>query len=183
MSQTYDHLDEKLTAFIKAQKMFFVATAPLAETGLVNCSPKGMDSFRVLGPTEVAYLDLTGSGAETLAHIRENQRVTFMFCAFDGLPNIVRLHGRGSIVTPQLPEWAALRALYPDYPGARAIIRAQLLRISDSCGYAVPRYDHREDRDALLRWADNKGADGVRAYQQQNNLRSLDDLPALDPQG
>ena len=183
MASVLAEITPELRAWIEQQKMFFVATAPLTEAGLVNCSPKGMDSFRVLGPTEVAYLDLTGSGAETLAHIRENQRVTFMFCAFDGLPNIVRLHGRGRIVTPQQPEWPTLRALYPDYPGARAIIRAQLLRISDSCGYAVPRYDYREDRDVLLRWADNKGEDGVRAYQQQNNLRSLDDLPALDAQG
>ena len=183
MASVLPEITSELRVWIAQQKMFFVATAPLTEAGLVNCSPKGMDSFRVLGPTEVAYLDLTGSGAETLAHIRENQRVTFMFCAFDGLPNIVRLHGRGSIVTPQMPEWATLRPQFPDYPGARAIIRAQLLRISDSCGYAVPHYDYREDRDVLLRWTNNKGEAGVRAYQQQNNLRSLDDLPALDRQG
>ena len=183
MASVLSEITPELRGWIEQQKMFFVASAPLAAAGLVNCSPKGMDSFRVLGPTEVAYLDLTGSGAETLAHIRENQRVTFMFCAFDGLPNIVRLHGRGSIVMPQMPEWANLRGLFPDYPGARSIIRAQLLRISDSCGYAVPRYDHREDRDVLLRWATNKGEAGVRAYQQQNNLRSLDELPALDPEG
>ncbi len=182
MASVLSEITPELRSWIEQQKMFFVASAPLAEAGLVNCSPKGMDSFRVLGPTEVAYLDLTGSGAETLGHIRENQRVTFMFCAFDGLPNIVRLHGRGSIVTAQMPEWTSLRGLFPDYPGARSIIRAQLLRISDSCGYAVPRYDHREDRDVLLRWASNKGEAGVRAYQQQNNLRSLDGLAALDPE-
>lgn len=183
MASVMSEITSELRTWIEQQKMFFVATAPLAAAGLVNCSPKGMDSFRVLGPTEVAYLDLTGSGAETLAHIRENQRLTIMFCAFEGLPNIVRLHGRGSVVTPQMSAWPALRALFPDYPGARAIIRAQLLRISDSCGYAVPRYDHREDRDVLLRWANNKGEHGVHEYQQQNNLRSLDDLPALDPDG
>lgn len=163
--------------------MFFVATAPLAADGLVNCSPKGMDTFRILGPREVAYLDLTGSGIETIAHLRENGRIVFMFCAFSGGPKIVRLHGKGEAVTPDTPGWDGLLALFPSYPGARAIVRASIDRISDSCGFGVPRYEYLEQRDTLPRVAEAKGAAGLQQYRRQKNALSLDGLPGLDPEG
>ena len=180
MGKLYDEITPELQAWLENQRMFFVASAPLAAEGLVNCSPKGMDAFRILGSLEVAYLDLTGSGIETVAHIRENGRIVVMFCAFEGPPKIVRLHGTGTVVTPDSPEWAPLRSTFPDYPGARAIVRVSLARISDSCGYAVPLYEYREQRDVLLCWMDTKGEDGLRIYQNEKNVRSLDDLPGLD---
>lgn len=158
-----------------------MATAPLSGQGLVNCSPKGMDTFRIVGPREVAYLDLTGSGIETAAHLKENGRVVFMFCAFAGPPKIVRLHGTGQVLTPETPGFEQLRAQFPDYPGARAVIRAQLTRVSDSCGYAVPRYEYLGERDTLLRWAEAKGPEGLLEYRGQKNRLSLDQLPGLDP--
>jgi hypothetical protein len=158
----------------------FVGAAPLARDGLLNCSPKGMDSFRILGPREVAYLDLTGSGAETIAHLGENGRIVFMFCAFTGPPKIVRLHGTGSVVPAGTAAFDALRKLFPDHPGARAIVRASLTRIGDSCGFGVPRYDYVAERDTLARWADAKGMDGLTRYRREHNLRSLDGLPGLE---
>jgi hypothetical protein len=162
--------------------MFFVATAPLAADGLLNCSPKGMDTFRIIGRREVAYLDLTGSGIETIAHLRENGRIVFTFCAFAGPPKIVRLHGTGEVVTTDAPDFERLRVLFPDYPGARAIVRANLTRISDSCGYAVPRYDFAGERDALVQLAQSKGAEALTRYRREKNARSLDDLPGLETQ-
>jgi hypothetical protein len=147
---------------------------------LLNCSPKGLDTFRILGPREVAYLDLTGSGIETVAHVGENGRIVFLFCAFEGSPKTVRLHGIGEVLTRGAPHYESLRAQFPDHPGARAIVRARLTRISDSCGYAVPRYDYAGDRDGLIRWAEAQGADGLVQYRQKKNARSLDDLPGLE---
>src|SRR5262245_43345892 len=161
--------------------MFFVATAPLAADGLLNCSPKGMDTFRILGPRDVAYLDLTGSGIETIAHLRENGRIVFTFCAFAGPPKIVRLHGTGIVIEADTPEYARLRPRFPDYPGARSIVRASLGRIGDSCGYAVPQYAYVGERDTLARWAESKGPDGLTRYRGEKNVRSLDGLPGLDP--
>lgn len=183
MGKLYDEITPELADWLGRQRVFFVATAPLAADGHLNCSPKGMDAFRTLGPREVAYLDLTGSGVETIAHLRENGRIVFMFCAFEGPPKIVRLHGTGEVVTKGVPDYERLRALFPDYPGARAIIRADLTRISDSCGYAVPRYDFAGERDALVRWAESKGTDGLTRYRHEKNGRSLDDLPGLEPEG
>ena len=139
-----------------------------------------MDTFRILGPREVAYLDRTGSGIETVAHLRENGRIVFTFCAFEGPPKIVRLHGTGGVVTRGEPDYARLRALFPDYPGARAVVRAGLTRISDSCGYAVPRYDYAGERGALVRWAESQGADGLARYRREKNARGLDNLPGLE---
>src|SRR3954453_18703491 len=140
MGKLYDEITPELADWLGQQRGFFVATAPLAADGLLNCSPKGMDTFRILGPREVAYLDLTGSGVETVAHLRENGRIVFTFCAFAGPPKIVRPHGTGEAVTGGTPGYEELRALFPDYPGARAVVRANLTRICDTCGYAVPRY-------------------------------------------
>jgi hypothetical protein len=179
MGKVYDEIDERLASWIRAQRLFFVATAPLAAEGHVNCSPRGLESLALLGPREVAWLDLTGSGAETIAHLRENGRVVVMFCAFAGPPRIVRLHGRGTVVEPGDPGFAALRAHFGEHLGARAVIRVACERISDSCGYGVPLMDHRGERDQLSEWARRKGPDGLRAYQAEKNARSIDGLPAL----
>ncbi|MCJ7558537.1 MAG: pyridoxamine 5'-phosphate oxidase family protein [Gammaproteobacteria bacterium] len=181
MGKLYKEITTDLAAWLRAQRMFFVGTAPLAANGLLNCSPKGMDTFRILGPRQVAYLDLTGSGVETIAHLRENRRIVFMFCAFSGPPKIVRLHGTGEVLTPGSAGWDELRPGFPQYPGARAIIRAEVSRISDSCGYAVPRMDYLEDRDVLIRSTEAKGVEGLKQYQNEKNASSLDGLPALEP--
>jgi hypothetical protein len=178
MGKVFEGIDEKLAAWIAAQHMFFVATAP-REGGHVNLSPKGLDSFAILEPKRVAYVDLVGSGAETIAHLRENGRITFMFCAFEGLPRIVRLHGRGETIEPGDPDFAALAAHFPTYPSTRAIIRAELSRIADSCGYGVPLYQFKGERSQIGEWAERKGPEGLRAYQRERNRESLDGLPAL----
>ena len=180
MGKIHDGIDAALRRWIERQHIFFVATAPLAAGGLLNCSPKGMDSFRVLGPDEVAYLDLTGSGVETIAHLRENGRIVFMFCAFEGAPNIVRLHGTGTVLEPGTPEFEELRPAFPPHTGTRAIIRASVTRVSDSCGYAVPRYEYESERDTLIKWAERKGDDGLAQYRREKNARSVDGLPGLD---
>jgi hypothetical protein len=179
MGQTYDGITPELSAWIGRQRIFFVATAPLAGDGLLNCSPKGMDTFRVLGPHDVAYLDLTGSGVETIAHARENGRIVLMFCAFDGPPKIVRLHGRSEVLLPGSPAFETLASRFPAHPGPRAIVRAYLTRISDSCGFGVPRYEYAGDRDALRRWSESRGPEGLRQYRREKNVRSVDDLPGL----
>ncbi len=183
MARTVDVLDEKLVAWIGRQPMFFVATAPLGADGHVNLSPKGHDTFRVLDPRTVAYLDLTGSGAETIAHLNENGRITVMFCAFTGPPRILRLFGHGRVVTPGSDDWEPLAACFPDLAGARSVIRVAVERIATSCGYAVPRMDLVEDRDTLLDWAERKGADGLAAYRAEKNAASIDGLPALPTTG
>lgn len=183
MGKTYDDIGPDLAAWLAEQHVFFVATAPLAADGLVNCSPKGMDTFRVLGPREVAYLDLTGSGTETIAHLRENGRIVFTFCAFAGAPRIVRLHGTGDVVVAGSPEFERLRTLFPDTPGARAVIRARVNRIGDSCGYSIPRYEYAGERDTLLRWAEHKGPEGLETYRRERNAASIDGLPGFPPKG
>ena len=174
MGKTYDSLSPELQTWLKEQKVFFVATAPLAKDGHVNCSPKGGDTFRILGEREVAYLDLTGSGIETVAHIQENGRIVIMFCAFAGPPKIVRLHGRAEIVYPSHRDFPKLLALFPGNPGARGIIRVSITRIGDSCGYAVPLMNFKGERDVLDRWAEKKGLDGLQEYRRQKNRVSID---------
>jgi hypothetical protein len=176
MGKVLPRITDGLRDFIERQRVFFVATAPLAG-GHVNVSPKGLDCFRVLGPTSVAYLDQTGSGNETAAHILENGRITFMFCAFAGPPLILRLYGTGRAVLPGSAEWPALAARFPaDRPGVRQIIAAELSRVQTSCGEAVPLLDYVGDRTQLVEWAAGKGADGVAAYQREKNVRSIDGL-------
>ena len=180
MGKVFETIDSALTDFIKQQKMFFVATSPLSPDGLVNLSPKGMDTFRVIDPRNVAYLDLTGSGIETIAHLKENKRITFMFCAFDGPPRILRLYGQGEVIEPDHPEFSSLRALFGEHLGVRAIIRAELHRIANSCGYAVPVYEFVAERDTLTKYAQNKGEQGLCEYRKLKNAKSLDGLPGLD---
>ncbi len=179
MGQTYAEIDDRLRAFIAAQRVFFVATAPAGAEGHVNLSPKGLDALRILDPRTVAYIDYVGSGVETIAHLRENGRIVVMLCAFDGPPKIVRLHGRGEAIEPGHAEFERLRAQFAPGGAARSIIRIALDRISDSCGYGVPEYRYVGERQQLGAWADQKGAAGVRAYQEANNAASIDGLPGL----
>lgn len=179
MADTHPSITPTLAAFIERQPVFFVASAPLAADGHVNVSPKGLDAFRVLDPHTVAYLDLTGSGNETSAHLAENGRLTVMFCAFEGPPRILRLFGTGRTVLPGTPDWEALRQRFPTHHvGVRQIIVADIHRVQTSCGYGVPRMDLVEDRDTLDRWARNRGPDGLDEYRRQKNVTSIDGLTA-----
>jgi hypothetical protein len=178
MGKLFDGITPELRQFIEQQHVFFVATAPRADAGRVNLSPKGLDSFRVLSDRRVAYLDLTGSGNETAAHLMENGRITFMFCAFFGPPRILRLYGRGSAVLPGSEEWPSLRAHFPELPGVRQIVVADVARVQVSCGFGVPQMEHAAPRDTLVRWAAAKGEAGLREYREQNSLASIDGLRA-----
>jgi hypothetical protein len=180
MGKQFEEITSELAEWLQEQRVFFVATAPLSADGLINCSPKGMDTFRIVGPRDVAYLDLTGSGIETAAHLQENGRVVFMFCAFAGPPKIARLHGTAVYHPAGSEGFEQCAGLFPPLPGTRGIVRAHLIRISDSCGFAVPRYEFIEERDTLVRWAESKGPEGLRAYRQQRNAKSLDGLPGYD---
>jgi hypothetical protein len=179
MGKVYDGITPELESWIAQQHVFFVATAPLSGDGLVNCSPKGMDSLRILGRHDVAYVDMTGSGIETVAHVRENGRIAIMLCAFDGPPKIVRLQGTGRVIEAGTEEFELLRTRFPEYPGTRAIIRVSLSRVADSCGYSVPRMEYVEDRDTLVRWAVKKGPEALDEYRSEKNALSLDGLPGL----
>lgn len=180
MARTATSLSDAHQQFIRDQEMFFVATAPLDAQGHVNLSPKGRDTFRILGPTSVAYLDLTGSGVETIAHLRENGRIVLMFCAFEGPPNILRLHGRGRAVRQEDAEFAGLQSLFPVFPSTRSIIVVDVARVSDSCGYGVPLMQPTGERPQLDAWACSKGPEGLRAYRREKNRQSIDALPGLD---
>ncbi len=182
MGKVFAGIDPKLAAWIRAQPMFFVATAPTATDGHINVSPKGIDgTFVILDPHRVAYLDLTGSGIETVAHLRDNGRIVLMFCAFSGPPRIARLHGRGRFFRPPDPGFAALRAAFGDPipPGLRSIVEVEVTRVSDSCGFGVPRMELVEQRPTLGEWAARQGPDGLANYQATRNQVSLDGLPGL----
>jgi hypothetical protein len=179
MGKVYEQIDAALEKFIRAQQMFFVATAPLDENGHVNVSPKGRDTLRILGPHALAYLDYVGSGAETIAHLRENGRMVLMLCAFQGPPRIVRFHGRGEVLEPHDREFSQLRDLFPPEPVARAIIRISITRIADSCGYGVPLYTFEGHRSQLPNWVERKGTQGLLQYQKDKNRVSIDGLAAL----
>jgi Pyridoxamine 5'-phosphate oxidase len=177
MAEQYDQITPTLQSFIKAQPLFFVATAPLSEHGHINLSPKGYDTFCILSPKQVAYLDLTGSGNETSAHLAENGRITFMFCAFAGAPQILRLYGKGETVLPGAERWDELLAHFPGYPGIRQIMIASIDLVQTSCGYAVPFMELQKDRETLARWATSQGEEGLAAYRGVKNSKSLDGLP------
>lgn len=179
MGKIFSEIDSELGNWLTAQKLFFVATAPLSGDQHINCSPKGMDTFRIVGTQEVAYLDLTGSGIETVAHLHENGRIVLMFCAFNGPPRIVRLHGNGQVLVKGQPEFDSLVNLFPLQLGARAIIRVRLSRISDSCGYGVPKFEFQEQRETLEKWSIAKGESGLADYQSQKNASSIDGLKGL----
>ena len=179
MGGVYDSISEEQSLWIGEQPLFFVATAPSAEAH-VNVSPRGLDTFRVLGPNRVAWLDLTGSGVETIAHLRADGRITLMFCAFEGLPKILRLYGHGEVSEPCEPD-TSVAPHFPDLPGERAIIDVSVDRIADSCGYGVPRMDLVGPRDELLTSAERKGPEKMAAYRKLKNTRSIDGLPGLEP--
>lgn len=181
MGKVHEAIDGRLREFIERQQVFFVATAPLDPDGHVNVSPRGVPgTFAVLDGHTFAWLDMTGSGSETIAHLRDNGRVTVMFCAFDGPPNIVRLHGRGRIVTPYDEAFGDLVGHFSEQPGTRAVIVVDVERISDSCGYGVPLMSFEGHRDLLGPYFERKGPEGSAAYRVQKNRTSLDGLPAYD---
>ena len=179
MGKVLSVIDDPTAKLILAQRVFFVATAPLDAAGHLNLSPKGLDSFRILGPTEVAYVDLIGSGVETIAHLKENGRIVLMFCKFDGPPNVVRLHGTGRVVEPGATEFTNLAAKFPTYDSTRAIIVVEVTRVSDSCGYSVPLMQYERDRNQLFAWTAKKGPQGLVAYKREKNRHSIDGLPGI----
>jgi hypothetical protein len=178
MGKPHSAISDALRAFIEAQSVFFVATAPLSGDGHVNLSPKGLDTFRVLSPQRVMYLDLTGSGNETAAHLVENGRITIMMCAFAGPPKILRLYGTGRVVLPQDADWPELRAQFGDYAGVRQIIVVEVEQVRTSCGFGVPLMGEPQPRDTLIRWAEGKGAEGLKQYRRTKNAHSIDGLIA-----
>jgi hypothetical protein len=180
MGKVRAFIDDSARKFIEAQPIFFVGSAPLDSDGHVNVSPKGLDSLRVLGASTVAYLDLTGSGIETVAHLKENGRIVLMFCAFQGPPRILRLHGRGRVLEPDQEEFRGLATLFPEYEGRRAIISVEVSRVSDSCGYSVPMLKYEGDRNQLSAWASKLGAEGLKKYRQEKNQQSIDQIAGLE---
>ncbi|MDT7550836.1 MAG: hypothetical protein QOE84_3230 [Actinomycetota bacterium] len=176
---TYDGIDDDLAAWIDAQPMWFVGTAPLSGDGRVNVSPRGHDSLSVLGRHRVAWVDYTGSGVETVAHLRENGRICLMFCSFTTHPRIVRLHGRGSVALPGDAMYDDVVARHPAHPSSRAVIVVDVDRVSDSCGFGVPVMEVVAERDLLRRGAEKRGAEGLAAYRAEKNAVSIDGLPGL----
>jgi hypothetical protein len=176
MAKFYTELDDKLCEFINSQKIFFTATA--STQGRINLSPKGMDTFRCCSSNRVAYLDLTGSGNETAAHLIRADRITMMFCSFSDRPLILRIYGRGKVVLPDTAKWQEIWDSndFPDYPGKRQLIVVDIESVQTSCGYGVPMFELPQERPTLVEWAERKGADGVRKYQLQNNQTSIDGL-------
>ena len=179
MGKVHTEINEHFAKMIQAQHVFFVATAPLASDGNINLSPKGLDTFRILGPSTVAYLDVTGSGVETIAHLKENGRIVLMFCAFEGPPKIIRLRGRGRVVEPHSPEFTELISQFPHYETTRTIIVVEVTHISDSCGFGVPLMSYAGERQQHFSWARKKGPDGLRTYKAEKNRRSIDGLLGL----
>lgn len=179
MGKVRAEIDDAARRFIEAQHIFFVSTAPLDAAGHVNLSPKGLDTFRVLGPTTVGYLDFNGSGVETIAHLKENGRMVLMFCAFQGPPDILRLYGHGRVVEPQKAEFAELARNFPDCENARSIILVEVTRVQDSCGYGVSLFKYEGERTQLQAWARHRGAEGLKEYRAQKNSKSIDGLPGV----
>jgi pyridoxamine 5'-phosphate oxidase-like protein len=181
MSTVHERIDSRLRAFIERQHVFFVATAPTDPAGHVNVSPKGIGgTFAVIDDSTVAYLDITASGAETIAHLRDNGRITLMFCAFEGPPNVVRLHGHGRFVTVYDDGFADLLSLFDEHRGARAVVIVDVERVSDSCGYGVPLLTHGGERDLLPQYMERKGEAGQVEYRRRKNTVSIDGLAAFD---
>jgi hypothetical protein len=175
MAKFYTELTDSLLEFIAQQQMFFTASAP--QEGRVNLSPKGMDTFRCLGRQAVAYLDLTGSGNETSAHLQENGRLTIMFCSFTQQPLILRLYGQGKVIRPRDPDWQDLYSHFDPIPGTRQMIQLAIDSVQTSCGYGVPLYEFQGQRETLRQWAEAKGEEGIHAYWRDKNQTSIDGLP------
>ncbi len=171
MSEKFTELTTTHIEFIQQQHIFFVGTA--GAESMINVSPKGMDSFRVISPTRIIWLNLTGSGNETAAHVLENQRMTVMFCSFEKQPLILRLYGNAEVVHPRDASWNELIALFPEYTGARQLFDLKLSMVQTSCGYAVPFYELKGERPTLDKWANNRGREGIQQYWVEKNTRSL----------
>ena len=183
MAKVYEKLDDRIRAFIAKQHMFFVATAPRSDDGHVNLSPKGYDSFVVIDDLTVAWLDLGGSGIETMAHLKENGRITIMFCAFEGAPNILRLYGKGEAFQFDHPRFPELLELFPAFEKARSIVVVKLDRVQDSCGWSVPFMDFKGERDQLKRTWDHRHAtmgDEVGPFIKERNALSIDGLTGME---
>ena len=180
MGKHFSTIDDTVRKFIETQPVFFVGSAPLSADGHVNVSPKGLDTLRILGPLTVAYLDLTGSGIETVSHVKENGRIVLMFCAFQGPPKIFRLYGHGRVVEPQDQEFSELSAHFPEFEGTRSIILVEVSKIADSCGYAVPLLRYEGERTQLTAWAHKLGPEGLKTYRRQKNGESIDHIAGLD---
>lgn len=177
MGKLHSSIQPAHKEFIANQHIFFVATAPLSANGRVNLSPKGLDCFRVLSENKVAYMDLISSGNETSAHTRENGRITFMFCSFEGKPNILRLYGKGFAVLRDSEKWKEYTPHFTIYPSTRQIIVATIDLVQTSCGFGVPLFEYAGERDIHFEWAEKKGEEGLREYIREKNLKSLDGLP------
>lgn len=177
MGKFHAFITDQHKRFIQSQHLFFVGTAPLQAEGHINLSPKGLDSFRVLSPSQVAYMDIVGSGNETSAHILENGRITFMFCAFAGAPNILRLYGKGYTVLPADDRWNEFASHFVILPATRQIIVADIMKVQTSCGFGVPYYEYKGEREHAHEWAETKGAAGLEAYKKEKNSLSMDGLP------
>lgn len=176
MAKNFPEMLPQHQEFIRKQKIFFVGSAPLTEDGHVNLSPKGHDVLRIFSPNEVAYLDLTGSGNETSAHLKENGRITLMFLAFEGAPMILRLYGKGKTILPDTPEWDNMSVNFDILPGARQIIKVRIDLVKTSCGFSVPLFSYQEERDTLQKWTNNKSEQELADYRLQKNSTSMDGL-------
>ena len=175
MGKTFQQMTPSHQSFIKKQKLFFAATA--TADSRINLSPKGIDTLRIMSENRVLWLYLTGSANETAAHLLEDERMTLMFCSFEGSPLILRLYGQAKTIHPWQAEWASLISEFPPLPGARQIIELQIDLVHSSCGMGVPLFDYAGERDQLLNWAEKKGAQGIREYQLKKNSLSLDGKP------
>mgnify|MGYP001186668813 FL=1 len=177
MAKRYEKLSDDLIAFIEQQKIYFVGTA--ANDGTINISPKGFDSLRVLNPNRIVWLNITGSGNETATHLQQNDRMTIMFCAFDGTPKILRLYGKAQAVHPRDPQWDELSALFDPHPTARQYVDFAIKMAQTSCGFGVPFYDYKEQRDNMDKWiaAKTESGVGIENYWRERNSASLDGLP------
>jgi len=180
MGKEFPEIDDRIQRWIERQHLFFVSTAPLAGDGLINCSPKGLNGLRVLGPRRIAYADIGGSGIETVAHLKENGRIVIMLCAFEGTPKIFRFYGQGRPVEPHEAEFDELVAMFPGMPAIRNFVVVDVESIRDSCGYGVPLYEFKSERDSLKNWCDKKSPNELLEYRIERNAQSLDGLPGLD---
>lgn len=175
MGKRYNEITCELQSFIEAQKLFFVATA--TANGRINLSPKGLDTLRVMDNNRILWLNLTGSGNETAAHLLENKRITLMFCAFEGKPLILRLYGHGRVIHSRAPDWKTLVSMFPPIPGARQVIDMRVDLVQTSCGMGIPYFDYLGEREQLDRWAARKGEHGIEEYWELKNTHSLDGKP------
>ena len=180
MGKDYQEIDDRIRRFVERQQVFFVSTAPQSNDGLINCSPKGLDSLRITGPRQIVYADIGGSGIKTVAHIKENGRIVIMLCAFAGPPKIFRFYGEGRVLEPHEKEFASLADEFRDLPTVRNLVVVDVIRIRDSCGYGVPLYEYKGERTALVNWCESKTDEELLAYRIEKNETSLDGLPGLE---